>query len=146
MNREESNLLREFSAYMKVSIKHTRQEYLEKKTKIRSHEMPYEEEEMQEETEEKDILWQVAAMSESLEKGVMDVWLLLDQIEDSVLFQAVSALARQQKEVLLLRVFYLKSFGEIGNLLGMTPKKAENTYYNAIKKVRKLIGGDQDGI
>ncbi len=145
MNREESNLLREFSAYVKVSIKHTRQEYLEKKTKIRSYEMPYEEE-MPEESEEKDILWQVAAMSESLEKGVMDVRLLLDQIENSVLFQAVSALTRQQKEVLLLRVFYLKSFGEIGNLLGMTPKKAENTYYNAIKKVRKLIGGTQDGI
>lgn len=146
MNQEERNLLGEFSAYVKVSIKHTRQEYLEKKEKIRNHEMPYNEEEMTDEAEEKDLLWQVAVMSESLEKGIMDIRLLMDQIENSVLFQTVAVLSREQKEVLLLRVFYLKSFGEIGSMLGMTAKKAENTYYNAIKKVRKLIGGTQNGI
>nr|WP_288977246.1 hypothetical protein [uncultured Blautia sp.] len=54
-------------------IKHTRQEYLEKRARIRTCEVPYCEEEMNEEADERDILCQVEQKSVSLEKEVMDI-------------------------------------------------------------------------
>ena len=47
---------------------------------------------------------------------------------------------------LVLRIFYEKSFREIGLIVGMAEKKAENTYYNAVKKIRKILGGGKDGV
>ena len=93
-----------------------------------------------------DVLSQVDLMSQNLDNEVLEVQLLMDQISSSVLFQAVSSLDKLQKEILLLRIFYMKSFGEIGEMLGLTLKQAENTYYNSIRKIRKIIGGGKNGI
>ena len=38
----------------------------------------------------------------------------------------------------------MKNFAEIGEIMGIPSKKAENTYFNAIKKIRKIIGGSGD--
>lgn len=148
MNIEERDLLSQFSAYVKVSIKHTRKDYLEKRAKIRSCEVEFfEESDTEIELEGKDdLLQQVEQMSGNLKKKEPEVRLLMEQIEDPVLYQAIRSLTRQQKEVLMLRILYMRSFAEIGSMLGMTPKKAENTYFNAIKKVRKMIGGGKNGI
>ncbi|MDO5540355.1 MAG: sigma factor-like helix-turn-helix DNA-binding protein [Eubacteriales bacterium] len=146
MDSKEKDLLSQFSAYVKVSIKHTRQQYLEKRARIRSHETSYGEGDGVEDVEEMDILCQVALMSESLEKGIMDIHLLIDQIDNSLLFRAVLGLSKRQKEVLLLRIVYTKRFKEIGAMLGISAKKAENTYFNSIRQIRKMIGGTTDGI
>ena len=70
----------------------------------------------------------------------------MEQIEEEQLFQAITALTEEQKKVILLRIFYEKTFRETGWILGVSEKKAENTYYNAVKKMRKLLGGDRNGI
>lgn len=145
MKSEERDLLEQFSAYVKVSIKHTRQQYLEKRARIRSHETSFSESGGGD-TEEMDILSQVAFMSESMEKGIMDIRLLMDQIDNSLLFRTVLELSRLQKEVLLLRIVYMKTFGEIGSMLGMPAKRAENTYFNTIRRIRRMMGGTTDGI
>lgn len=62
------------------------------------------------------------------------------------LFHAIITLTEEQKKVILLRIFYEKTFREIGRILEMSEKKAENTYYNALKKMRKLLRGDKYGI
>ena len=54
-------------------------------------------------------------------------------------------MTEEQKKVILLRIFYEKAFREIGRILEMSEKKAENTYYNALKKMRKLLRGDKYG-
>lgn len=146
MNIEDKDLIKQFSAYVKVSIKHTRQEYLERKGRIRNYELPCFEGEELPISEEGDILEKVETMSENMEQGILVIKLLLDQISNSVLFHAVSSLSKLQKEIILLRVVYMKDFKEISSMLGLTPKKAENTYYNAIKKVRKIMKGEQNGI
>ena len=69
--------------------------------------------------------------------------LLLDQISDYKLFQVLTALPVHHKNIILLRIFYEKSFTEIGNILGISSKKAENTYFNIIKKIRKSLGDRQ---
>lgn len=67
-------------------------------------------------------------------------------IEDYQLLQALITLSEEQKKVILLRIFYEKTFREIDWILGFPEKKAENTYYNAIKKLRKLMGGKRHGV
>lgn len=146
MNRKEKDLLSQFSAYVKVAVKHTRQEYLEKRTRIRNHETSLLEGEEYGAADETDILQQVDQMLDGQEKVDLDIRLLLEAIDNSVLFQAVAGLSREKKEILMLRIFYMKTFQEIGNMLGISAKKAENTYFNTIKKIRKIIGGSKNGI
>ena len=78
--------------------------------------------------------------------GVVESRMFLDQIEDRRLFRAITALSDEQRNVLVLRIFYEKSFREIGWVLGMAEKKSENTYYNAVKKIRRILGGRKDGV
>lgn len=145
MEVSDRDLLSQFSAYVKVAVVHTRGKYFEKYYKVRVHEVPYLETDI-EETGKDDILEQIDRMSGVLEKGFLEMKTLLDQISDSVLFHTVNSLKKQQKEILLLRILYMKSFDEIGQLIGISAKKAENTYYNAIKKIRKVLGESKNGI
>lgn len=146
MNVEERELLSQFSAYVKASIKYTKSEYLKKRTKIRSSEVTLFENEDIESEGMDDILQQAERLSANLGKEVLQIQLLLEQISNSKIYQAVSGLNKEQKEILLLRILYLKSFEEISSMLNIKQKKAENTYYNAIKKIRKVLGGRNNGI
>lgn len=146
MNVEERELLSQFSAYVKASIKYTKSEYLKKRTKIRSSEVTLFENEDIEAEGMDDILQQAERLSANLGQEVLQIQLLLEQISNSKIYQAVSGLNKEQKEILLLRILYLKSFEEISSMLNIKQKKAENTYYNAIKKIRKVLGGRNNGI
>lgn len=141
MNRKDNDLLKRFSVYVKVAIKHKRQEYTNKKSKTGQHELPLFEDEAMDYVEYTDILQQIESMPDILEQENLEICLLLNQIEDFSLFKAVNSLTRQQQEILLLKLFYLRGFDEIGKLLGISQKKVENTYYNSIKKIRKILGG-----
>lgn len=144
MNMKDKDLLNQFSAYVKVAIIHKRQTYMEQKIKIGKYEIPYLEEEEKAAADESDILEQVENMSENLEKENLEIKLLLNRIENFSLFQTINNLSRMQKEILLLRIFYMKSFSEIGQLLGISAKKTENTYFNTIRKIRKILGGKNE--
>lgn len=146
MNVEERELLSQFSAYVKASIKYTKSEYLKKRTKIRSSEVTLFENEDIEAEGMDDILQQAERLSANLGQEVLQIQLLLEQISNSKIYQAVSGLNKEQKEILLLRILYLESFEEISSMLNIKQKKAENTYYNAIKKIRKVLGGRNNGI
>ena len=74
-------------------------------------------------------------------KGIIEMEKLLHQIADNHLLKAVCSLSKMGREVMCLRILYEKSFEEIGEIEGITKKKAEDTYYNSIKKVRKIVGG-----
>ncbi len=83
MYHDEKDLVGQFSAYLKVSIKHARQEYLEKQSRIRSNEFPVYEGEEAEDLEAEDVLRQAIELSDSLERGIIEIRLLLDQIEST---------------------------------------------------------------
>lgn len=83
-----------------------------------------------------------------MERILMNFWIVsirLVWISIRIL-QALITLSEEQKKVILLRIFYEKTFREIDWILGFPEKKAENTYYNAIKKLRKLMGGKRHGV
>lgn len=147
MERKNTDELKNhFSAYVKQAVKNTKGHYLDKKCSVERNETNYEEEPAVPGQGMEDLLREMDLLSDKIFHGVVESRLLLDQIEDYQLFQAITSLAERQKEVIVLRIFYEKSFREIGLIVGMAEKKAENTYYNAVKKIRKILGGVKDGV
>lgn len=147
MERKNTDELKNhFSAYVKQAVKNTKGHYLDKKCRVERNETNYEEELAVPGQGIEDLLRERDLLSDQIFRGVIESRLLLDQIEDYRLFQAITSLAERQKDVIVLRIFYEKSFREIGLIVGMAEKKAENTYYNAVKKIRKILGGAKDGV
>lgn len=147
MERKNTDELRNhFSAYVKQAVKNTKGHYLDKKCRVERNETNYEEELAVPGKGIEELLKEQELLSDKIFHGVIESRLLLDQIEDCQLFQAITSLAEWQKDVIVLRIFYEKSFREIGLVVGMAEKKAENTYYNAVKKIRKILGGGKDGV
>ncbi len=146
MEYKKDDLKNHFSAYVKQAVKNTKGHYLKKRCNVEKNETGYEEglavpgQGMEELLKEMDVL------SDKIFHGVVESRVLLDQIEDYQLFQAITSLTDEQKNVIVLRIFYEKSFREIGMILGMAEKKTENTYYNVLKKIRKILGGKRNGV
>lgn len=135
-----------FSAYVKTAVMNVRSQYLTKQGRITAAEQPLSEDEEYGDCGPEDLLQQAESMAESLDSGILEVRRLMEVIEDSLLYRTVAGLKKLQKEVLLLRVVYMKSFAEIDSILGLKDKQAEYTYYNAIAKIRRIMGGGKDGI
>lgn len=146
MDKYNDELKMQFSAYVKQSILNRRGQYLRKKYRIESLEVNYEEylSVLKQDTEE--LFGKIEKLSGKVFSEIVESRLLLEQIEDYQLLQALITLSEEQKKVILLRIFYEKTFREIDWILGFPEKKAENTYYNAIKKLRKLMGGKRYGV
>lgn len=146
MEYKTDELKNRFSAYVKQAVKNTKGHYLDRKYHIEQNETEYEGELAVPGRDMEDLLQEIGVLSERIFHGVVESRMLLDQIEDRRLFQAITALSDEQRNVLVLRIFYEKSFREIGWILGMAEKKSENTYYNAVKKIRRILGGRKDGV
>lgn len=146
MEYKKDELKNRFSAYVKQAVKNTKGHYLDRKYHIEQNETEYEGELAVPGWDMEELLQEMDVLSGRLFYGVVESRMFLDQIEDRRLFQAITALSDEQRNVLVLRIFYEKSFREIGWILGMAEKKSENTYYNAVKKIRRILGGRKDGV
>lgn len=141
MKNHDEELKDHFSAYVKRAIENNTYAYFKKKCKISEAEAIYENCSELAKVDTEDILLQIDKISENFSEGVIEIKQLLEQIENYHLFIAIKELNCLQKNVIVLRILHEKSFGEIGVILGIDAKKAEYTYYNAISKVRKMLGG-----
>lgn len=137
--KDNEQVKKEFSAYVLTAVKNTRGHYLAKKYKIQDHETTYED--SMETVDREDIFYRMESLSVQVLDGITEIRLLLDQIGDYHLAEAIMLLSEEQKKILFLRIFCEKSFREISAILGMPRKKVENTYYNSVKKIRKILGG-----
>ena len=146
MEYKKDELKNHFSAYVKQAVKNTKGHYLNKKFNVERNETSYEEELTVPGQGIEDLLQEMDMLSDRIFHGIVESRLLLDQIEDGRLFKAITSLADEQRNVIVLRIFYEKSFREIGWIMGMAEKKAENTYYNAVKKIRRILGDTRDGV
>lgn len=146
MEYKKDELKNRFSAYVKQAVKNTKGHYLDRKYHIEQNETEYEGELAVPGRDVEELLQEMDVLSGRIFHGVVESRMFLDQIEDRRLFQAITALSDEQRNVFVLRIFYEKSFREIGWILGMAEKKSENTYYNAVKKIRRILGGRKDGV
>lgn len=144
MKNNKSNVQGRFTLYLQAALKNSKGNYLLKKAKVKGNEVSVEEYEDVADYEAQDFLTQIEYATYKIFDGAMEMKLLLDQITDNRLIQALVGLSEQQKNIILLRIFYEKSFEDIGKIVNMPGKKAENTYFNTIKKIRKMLGGNRD--
>lgn len=131
-----------FSAYVKTAIKNTQKQYLIKKGKIRDNEIAMDDEGIDEilQKQTEDLFDKMDLNVDMVLSDEINVNSFLDQINDPVLYVSLCSLKELQQKVLMLRIVYVKSFDDIGGILNMTAKQAENSYYNAIRKIRKQMG------
>lgn len=106
MDKYNDELKMQFSAYVKQSILNRRGQYLRKKYRIESLEVNYEEylSVLKQDTEE--LFGKIEKLSGKVFSEIVESRLLLEQIEDYQLLQALITLSEEQKKVILLRIFY----------------------------------------
>ena len=138
----DAELKKEFSAYVKTAIKNTQKQYLIKKGKILDNEIAMDDEGIDEilQKQIEDLFDKMDLNVDMVLSDEINVNSFLDQINDPVLYVSLCSLKELQQKVLMLRIVYVKSFDDIGGILNMTAKQAENSYYNAIRKIRKQMG------
>ena len=137
MTKTEKELKKEFSAYVKTAIKNTQKQYLIKKGKILDNEIAMDDEGIDEilQKQIEDLFDKMDLNVDMVLSDEINVNSFLDQINDPVLYVSLCSLKELQQKVLMLRIVYVKSFDDIGGILNMTAKQAENSYYNAIRKI-----------
>ena len=139
MGKPKRSTKEEFSAYLRRAVKNTTISYANDRDKINQHEAGWEED-IENAEEMRDELVRVS--SNILENLNGDH--LFKQITDKTLLTILKNLSALHINVLCMRILYEKSFDDIGKMIGISGKKAENTYYNAIKKIRRELGERKD--
>lgn len=139
MGKPKRSTKEEFSAYLRRAVRNTTISYAKDRDKINEHEAGWEEtienlEEMRDE-----LVGDIGNILENLNGDH-----LFKQITDKTLLTILKNLSALHINVLCMRILYEKSFDDIGKMIGISGKKAENTYYNAIKKIRRELGEGND--
>ena len=69
----------------------------------------------------------------------------LEMMEDRKLARALKHLKERDRMILFARLFGEESFSEIGEMLQMSSKQAEMSYYYVLRKLRKELEADKNG-
>ena len=139
MDKQKRTTIDEFSAYLQSAVRNTTINYMNDKSKIKEHEITLEEDLEGSVTE-----WNEMMEAHNIFSGKIDPEKLFAQVTDNKLLHILKSFSALHIKVLCLRILYEKTFDEIGMVIGISGKKAENTYYNIIKKIRRELGEGKD--
>lgn len=137
-----SKVKNQFTAYLLGFIRGKRRDYLQKKVQINNAEMLVDEFVMTEigksieeslEAEQKEMLLLREA------EGTYPEW---DEVSDRKLMEALMRLREDERKLIYQHVFEERTFDEMSLLNGIPAQKAKGIYYYAIRKIRKMMGGD----
>ncbi len=142
MDKQKRTTIDEFSAYLQSAVRNTTINYMNDKSKIKEHEITLEED--LENVEGRGIEWNEMMEAHDIFSGKIDPEKLFAQVTDNKLLHILKSFSALHIKVLCLRILYKKTFDEIGMAIGISGKKAENTYYNVIKKIRRELGEGKD--
>ena len=131
MDKQKRTTIDEFSAYLQSAVRNTTINYMNDKSKIKEHEITLEE-------DLEELEGSVTEWNEMMEAHN------IFSVTDNKLLHILKSFSALHIKVLCLRILYEKTFDEIGMAIGISGKKAENTYYNVIKKIRRELGEGKD--
>ena len=127
-----------FSAYLKTAVRNTKIKYIKKHVKIQETEIPIEDSVYTEaESGLGDYYWNLEEQVSRLCEDFGDVGQLLNLIENERLLAALMKLDDERKRLIFWRIINVIICEEIAALLHIPMKKAVDTYYNTLKKLRK---------
>lgn len=130
-----------FTAYLRESIRWKRYHYLERKEERFHMEKPLEEIVQKRFGLALDEILEMHYREELLLKEKEGIYPEWDELSDKKLVNALMLLSRTEKQYIYRHVFEEQSFEEIAWLNGILPEKVKTTYYYAIRKIRKWMGG-----
>lgn len=70
---------------------------------------------------------------------------LEEQLGNALLYRALLKIHEREKQILFLRVLEKMSFADIAAELGVSVPIVKNTYYRLLKKLKKEMGGGNNG-
>lgn len=131
-----------FTAYLQKCIRWKRRDYLMKRKNISSKEKRLEES-LMENRYTIDEMLELRYKEESLFKECEGVYPEWNELSDKRLVASLLNLCEDERLFIFQHVFEERTFKEIGYLNGVSDDKVKNTYYYAIRKIRKWMGGDR---
>ena len=127
-----------FGAYLKTAVRNTKIKYIKKHVKIKELETAMEESHYTEAVSRQGDYYQhLEEQVGRLCEDFGDVKQLLNLIEDERLLAVLMKLDDERKRLIFWRIINGISFEEIAGRLHIPVKKAVDTYYNTLKKLRK---------
>lgn len=137
-----SKVKNHFTAYLLGFIHGKRRDYLQKKIKINNFEKPLDEctpVEMGKSMEESLELQQ---KEEVLIREAEGYYLKWDEVSDQRLMKALMNLREDERKLIYQHVFEERTFHEMSLINGIPEEKTKGVYYYAIRKIRKMMGGE----
>lgn len=138
-----SKVKNQFTAYLLEFIRGKRRDYLVKKIKVSSAEEMTEDFSQIETGMPFEMLLEAQAKQKLLleeSRGCYPDW---NQMTDQRLIEALSILREDERHLIYQHVFEERSFKEMSLLNGLPEAKCKGIYYYAIKKIRRIMGGEK---
>lgn len=138
-----SKVKNQFTSYLQGFIRGKRRDYLEKKIKVSNSENPVEDFSQVEDQ----IIFEELLENQVREQLLVDEadgnypdW---NEMSDQCLIEALMSLREDERQLIYQHVFEERSFGEMSLLSGLPESKCKGVYYYAIKKIRRIMGGEK---
>lgn len=140
-----TGLQNQFSAYLLSFVKGKRRDYLVKKIDISKSEKTSEESleihgNMKVEFEEQLEQHQKREQLLKETRGNYPEW---DKMSNQTLSEALSELREEERRLIYQHVFEERSFAEMSKINGLSDDRVKGIYYYAIRKIRKMMGGEK---
>lgn len=79
---------------------------------------------------------------EALLREADGTYLKWEELSDKRLVEALLILREDERKVIYQHVFEERTFDQISLINGISSQRAKGIYYYAIRKIRKMMGGD----
>lgn len=135
-----------FTAYLQKCIRWKRWDFLKKKQKVRNVEKPLVEARRIENVVTIEEMIEIHYKEELLIKELKEDYLDWTELSNPKLANSLEKLREFERHLIYQHVFEEKPFKEICRSNGLTDKQVKAIYYYSVKKIRKWMGGEDNGI
>lgn len=122
-------LQNQFTAYLVTAVKRRKALYARKKAQRQQTEAPLETHDFE--------------VSLHIDSDLLTGLALLEQIENPMLYLALSQARERELYIFLTRILEERSFLDLSEELGISYKATTHSYYRFIERIRKMMGGDE---
>ena len=137
-----SKVKNHFTAYLIGFIHGKRRHYLQKKIKISNSEKPLDEFALTEMGQSIEESLELQQKEEVLIREAEGCYLKWNELSDQKLMKALMNLREDERKLIYQHVFEEQTFIEMSLINGIPEEKAKGVYYYAIRKIRKMMGGE----
>lgn len=137
-----SQIKNQFTAYLLGFVRGKRRDYLNKKIQVSNAEKPLEESAATKTDLSIEEALELKLREAELLREADGTYLKWEELSDKRLVEALLVLREDERKVIYQHVFEERTFDQISLTNGISSQRAKGIYYYAIRKIRKMMGGD----